>query len=152
MAHLTNFSFEFFYKIFTEDASHPFLYHGAKKSKMTKNSNQGGGGGSCLNTKHYWKWKRRLCVNLFEVMNTTWENLQTAKHKSVSFVPHIELICALRFPDWVSQVVFITSNNFTQNLFFHFLMSSPMIPHEFTHDSSWVHSWFLISSLMIPHE
>ena len=43
MAHLTNFSFEFFYKIFTEDASLPLLYHGAKKSKMTKNSNQGGG-------------------------------------------------------------------------------------------------------------
>ena len=44
MAHLTNFSFEFFYKIFTEDAPLPLLYHGAKKSKMTKNSNQGGGG------------------------------------------------------------------------------------------------------------
>ena len=43
MAHLTNFSFEFFYKIFTEDASQRLLYHGAKKSKMTKNSNQGGG-------------------------------------------------------------------------------------------------------------
>ena len=43
MAHLTNFSFEFFYKIFTEDASLPLLYQGAKKSKMTKNSNQGGG-------------------------------------------------------------------------------------------------------------
>ena len=42
MAYLTNFSFEFFYKIFTEDASLPLLYHGAKKSKMTKNSNQGG--------------------------------------------------------------------------------------------------------------
>ena len=40
---MTNFSFEFFCKIFTEDASHPLLYHGAKKSKMTKNSNQGGG-------------------------------------------------------------------------------------------------------------
>ena len=47
MAHLTNFSFELFYKIFTEDASLPLLYYGAKKSKMTKNSNQGGGG-SCL--------------------------------------------------------------------------------------------------------
>ena len=47
MAHLTNFSFEFFHKIFTEDASQPLLYHGAIKSKMTKNSNQGGGG-SCL--------------------------------------------------------------------------------------------------------
>ena len=32
-----------FYKIFTEDASLLFQYHGAKKSKMTKNSNQGGG-------------------------------------------------------------------------------------------------------------
>ena len=45
MAHLTKFSFEFFCQMFTEDASQPFLYHGAKKSKMTKNSNQGG---SCL--------------------------------------------------------------------------------------------------------
>ena len=31
-----------FYEIFTEDASLLFLYDGAKKSKMTKNSNQGG--------------------------------------------------------------------------------------------------------------
>ena len=36
---------KFFYKIFTEDASLPLLYHGAKKSKMTKISNQGW---SCL--------------------------------------------------------------------------------------------------------
>ena len=42
MAHLTNFSFEFFYEIFTEDASLLLLYHGAKKSKMTKTPNQGG--------------------------------------------------------------------------------------------------------------
>ena len=42
VAHLTNFSFEFFHEIFTEDASLLSLYHGAKKSKMTKNSNQGG--------------------------------------------------------------------------------------------------------------
>ena len=42
MTHLTNFFFEFFYETFTEDASLLFLYHGAKKSKMTKNSNQGG--------------------------------------------------------------------------------------------------------------
>ena len=39
---MTNFSFEFVYKIFTEDASQSFLYHVGKKSKMTKNSNQGG--------------------------------------------------------------------------------------------------------------
>ena len=37
-------SVEFFYEIFTEDASLPLLYRSAKKSKMTKNSNQGGGG------------------------------------------------------------------------------------------------------------
>ena len=36
-----------------------------------------------INTKNYWKYKRRLCVKLFEVTNTTWENLQIAKHKSV---------------------------------------------------------------------
>ena len=42
MAHLTNFSFEVFHEMFTEDASLLFLYHGAKKSKETKNSNQGG--------------------------------------------------------------------------------------------------------------
>ena len=35
VAHLTNFSFEFFYEMFTEDASLLLLYHGAKKSKMT---------------------------------------------------------------------------------------------------------------------
>ena len=40
-ARLANFSFEFFYEIFTQDASLLFLYHGAKKSKMTKNSNKG---------------------------------------------------------------------------------------------------------------
>ena len=43
MAHLTNFFFEFFNEIFTENASLLLLYHGAKKSKMTKNPNQGGG-------------------------------------------------------------------------------------------------------------
>ena len=41
MAHLTNFSFELFYAIFTHDAPLLFLYHGVKTSKMTKNSNQG---------------------------------------------------------------------------------------------------------------
>ena len=50
MADLTNFSFEFFYEIFTEDASLRLLYHGAKKSNMTKNSNQGGGGGGPAST------------------------------------------------------------------------------------------------------
>ena len=44
VAHLTNFSLEFFMQFFTQDAPPLFLHHGAKKSKMTKNSNQGGGG------------------------------------------------------------------------------------------------------------
>ena len=39
---MTTFSFEFVYEIFTDDASLSILYHGAKKSKMTKNPNQGG--------------------------------------------------------------------------------------------------------------
>ena len=46
-----------------------------------------------IDSKNYWKLKRRLCVELFEVTNTTWENLQIATHKSVSFTPHIVLIC-----------------------------------------------------------
>ena len=41
VAHLTKFSFEIFYEIFTKNASPLFLYYGVKKSKMTKNSNQG---------------------------------------------------------------------------------------------------------------
>ena len=49
MAYLTNFSFEFFYEIFTADASLRLLYHGAKKSKMTKNSKSRG---SCLNDNY----------------------------------------------------------------------------------------------------
>ena len=35
MAYLINFSFEFFYEMFTEDAPLLLLYHGAKKSKMS---------------------------------------------------------------------------------------------------------------------
>ena len=35
MAHLTNVSFEFFYKIFTEDASLPLLYHSAFADDMS---------------------------------------------------------------------------------------------------------------------
>ena len=45
MAHLTNFSFEFFHQIFTEDASLLFLYHGAKK---VKNDQKLKSRGSCL--------------------------------------------------------------------------------------------------------
>ena len=57
VAHLTNLSFEFFTKFSQKMPLYFFyrlLYHGAKKSKMTKNSNQGGGGGSWL-----WKEERK---------------------------------------------------------------------------------------------
>ena len=58
VAHLTNFSFDLFYEILTEDASLPILYHGTKKSKMTKNPNQGGG--SCLNLIHFFDGKNNI--------------------------------------------------------------------------------------------
>ena len=35
-----------------------------------------------INTKNYWKMKKRLCVRWLRVINLTWENLQFAKHKS----------------------------------------------------------------------
>ena len=42
VAHLTNFSFEFFYEIFTEDAPLLLFYTMVQKSqKWQKNSNQG---------------------------------------------------------------------------------------------------------------
>ena len=59
MAHLTNFSFEFVYKIFTEDASLPLLYHGAKKSKMTKTQIKGG-----CPTLGFSLWKLHSLTNL----------------------------------------------------------------------------------------
>ena len=73
-----------------------------------------------INTKNYWKYKRRLCVKLFEVTSTTWENLQIAKHRSVQ--------CSEWTTDlWVaicrfSQVAltFVTSNNLTHNFLFLF--------------------------------
>ena len=63
MAHLTNFSFEFCYKIFTEDVSLLLLYHGAKKSKMTKNSNQGGGGPALILAGRLFQTSGALLVN-----------------------------------------------------------------------------------------
>ena len=60
----------FFYKIFTEDASLPLLYHGAKKSKMTKNSNQGGGGPALTQKK--------------KLSNHEWVHLQKCKVKNKS--------------------------------------------------------------------
>ena len=66
VAHLTNFSFELFYKIFTEDASRSLLYHSAKKSKMTKTQIKGGG--SCL--KKQWKREANDFFNFRQPPNT----------------------------------------------------------------------------------
>ena len=50
-----------------------------------------------INSKNYWKYERRLCVKLFKVTNTTWENLKIATHKSVKCAEWMTLLCALRF-------------------------------------------------------
>ena len=65
-------------------------------------------------------------MKLFEVTNTTWENLQIATHKSVSFTLHIVLICALQFADFLRlclsprttlrTISFSISNRFGINL------------------------------------
>ena len=53
---------------------------------------------------------RKGDARLFEVTNTTWENLQLAKHKSARGVNDTDLCIAFwRFSD----VVFFTSNSFT---------------------------------------
>ena len=56
----------FFYEIFSEDASPLLLYHGAKKSKITKNSNQGGRDGRLKsNLGPYYSLKSFLSVLSF---------------------------------------------------------------------------------------
>ena len=71
VAHLTNFSFEFFYEIFTEDASLRLLYHGAKKVKNDQKPKSRGE--SCLKSLNFgvcfafdtfalWSWLARDCI------------------------------------------------------------------------------------------
>ena len=85
MAHLTNFFFEFFYKIFTEDASLILLYHGAKKSKMTKNSIQGG---SCLKTQF---WQESTFSNTSIVSDCWFQIRKDAKTACQNSVCHAEI-------------------------------------------------------------
>ena len=65
--------------------------------------------------------EREFGCELAQVINTTWENLQIAKHKSVLWSSRINvlLICSLRSTDFF-QVVFIHSSNLTHNLLFYF--------------------------------
>ena len=101
MVHLTNFSFEFFYKIFTEDASLPLLYHGAKKSKMTKNSNQRGGGGGPALTPKLLEIEKEI---VREVARGDKPYLRKSTDRKAqirnSFVQFSGLICALRSVDF----------------------------------------------------
>ena len=73
MAYLTNISFEFSNEIFTEDAFQLLLYHGAKKSKLTKTQIKGGGGPT--NYKHV--ILPVTCVKTFD-----WFTQQTHAHIS----------------------------------------------------------------------
>ena len=59
MAHLTNFSFEFFQNLFTEDASLPLLYHGAKKVKNDQKLKSRGG--SCHKSRARYTYQLRKC-------------------------------------------------------------------------------------------
>ena len=82
VAQLTNFSFEFFYQIFTKDACLFLLYHDAKKSKMTKNSNQVGGG-SCLKTSPSFVPSRSLLsVCSFQLLFQLWSFDHETKRKA----------------------------------------------------------------------
>ena len=70
---------------------------------------------SQINTKIYWKWRKRLCVRWLRVINLLWENLQIAKHKSVRRT-NAFLICALRSVDFLRWCL-SPERNLTHNLF-----------------------------------
>ena len=81
---MTKFSFENFSEIFTEDASLLLQYHGAKKSKMTKNSNERG---PCRNNAlSLAKWKAN--INLTTVL---WKNNFPATHRFLPAGPRLRL-------------------------------------------------------------
>ena len=56
-----------------------------------------------VNSKNYWELKKRLCVRLLKVINTSWENLHIASkaHISMAFAPFTRLICASRSADFL---------------------------------------------------
>ena len=71
MAHLTNFSFEIFYEIFTEHASLLFLYHGAKSQKWPKTQIKGETVAS-----HSYAWNFRTKAAVYEI----YENKKHTKY------------------------------------------------------------------------
>ena len=67
-------------------------------------------------------------MKLFEVANTTWENLQIATHKSVSFTPHIVLICALQFADFLRLYLSPRTTSRTISFFIYKIFGINLIP------------------------
>ena len=67
-------------------------------------------------------------MKLFEVRNTTGENLQIARHKSVSFTPHIVLICALQFSDFLRLCFSPRTTSRTISFLFPIVFSINLIP------------------------
>ena len=63
-------------------------------------------------------------------INTTWENLQIATHKSVSFTPHITciLICALQFADFLRLCLSPRTTSRTISFLFPIVFSINLIP------------------------
>ena len=94
MAHLTNFSFEFFNEIFTEDASRRLLYHGAKKSKMTKNPIQGG---PALNspTPHTLQRKKRERKKRKKIQYKTLDTKTALKYEQTLSVHRVQ-VCTVQ--------------------------------------------------------
>ena len=58
-----------------DDAKRDDFLNGTLLISIEKKMNQ-------ISTQHFWQWKRQLCVRLLEVISTTWEKLQIAKHNS----------------------------------------------------------------------
>ena len=94
MAHFTNFSFEFVYKIFTEDASQPRLYYGAESQKWPKTQIKGGvllKSIICVKRSLNAKPKESfICVKLSRVLfvlnspyATLWKDFETSKKSSL---------------------------------------------------------------------
>ena len=90
-----------------------------KSQKWPKTQIKGGGPALILKTIGNRKGDCAWSCSRWQTQ-PAWENLQIAKHKSGQCAEWMTLICALRFADFLMQVVFVTSNNFTHNLLFYF--------------------------------
>ena len=90
----------------------------------------------------------RLCVKLFEVTNTTWENLQIATHTSVS-TPHFVLICALQFADFLRLCLSPWTTSHTMSFLFPIVFGINLISFFFIGSVLAVLCWGM-SSLLGP--